>query len=261
MAKRRRAQRAESWKEALERAHLGVWDWDLSTGDCFYSASWTRMLGYADGELTMSSDLWMKLAHPDDLARAIASGDRHIAGLTDNIETELRLRHKNGSWVWVLDRGGIAERDADGKPVRVIGVQTDITKQKMVEHQLEQINTRFELALAASGTGIWHHDLDTHKSYWDKRTRAIFGLDEAGEDLPQDFWHSFLHPDDRERAERAHSGSEAWKDVMSIRYRIVRRDGQVRYIETFARHIAAAGSAGRLVGTTRDVTEEVSAGE
>lgn len=261
MPKRRRAPRAESWKEALERARLGVWDWNLRTGECFYSASWTRMLGYADGELTMSSDLWMKLAHPDDLDRAIASGDRHIAGLTENIETELRLRHKNGSWVWVLDRGGIAERDAAGKPVRVIGVQTDITKQKLIEHQLEQINTRFELALAASGTGIWHHDLDTHKSFWDKRTRAIFGIDQAGEDLPQDLWHSFLHPEDRERAERAHSGSEAWKDDMSIRYRIVRRDGQVRFIETFARHIAAPGSAGRLVGTTRDVTEEVKAAE
>ncbi|RUX83989.1 PAS domain-containing protein, partial [Mesorhizobium sp. M7A.F.Ca.CA.004.08.1.1] len=88
------------WAKALERAHLGVWDWDLVTGDCFYSATWARMLGYDESELANTSDLWLQLTHPDDRERALASGDRHIAGLTDAIETELRLKHKQGHWVW-----------------------------------------------------------------------------------------------------------------------------------------------------------------
>ncbi|TGV92735.1 PAS domain-containing protein, partial [Mesorhizobium sp. M2E.F.Ca.ET.154.01.1.1] len=95
---------------------------------------------------------------PDDRQRAMESGDRHIAGHTRSIETELRLKHKDGHWVWVLDRGGIVERDAEGKPLRLMGVQTDITRQKEAEAALEQVNVRFRLALAASGTGIWHYD-------------------------------------------------------------------------------------------------------
>jgi len=99
------------WALALERAHLGVWDWDILSGDCFYSPTWSHMLGYADGELANTGDLWLQLTHPDDRERALASGERHIAGLTTSIETELRLRHKDGHWIWVLDRGGIVERD------------------------------------------------------------------------------------------------------------------------------------------------------
>ncbi|RUX70852.1 PAS domain S-box protein, partial [Mesorhizobium sp. M2A.F.Ca.ET.040.01.1.1] len=159
------------WAQALDRAHLGLWDWNLSAGDCYYSPTWSKMLGYEPGELANTPDLWLKLTHPDDRQRAQESGDRHIAGLVDSIETELRLRHKNGHWVWVLDRGGIVERDADGKPLRLMGVQTDITCQKEAEAALEQVNVRFRLALAASGTGIWHHDIGTRKTFWDARTR------------------------------------------------------------------------------------------
>ncbi|TGR73233.1 hypothetical protein EN836_34315, partial [Mesorhizobium sp. M1C.F.Ca.ET.193.01.1.1] len=54
------------WALALERAHLGLWDWNLSTGDCYYSPTWSKMLGYEEGELANTPDLWLKLTHPDD---------------------------------------------------------------------------------------------------------------------------------------------------------------------------------------------------
>ncbi|MBZ9723656.1 EAL domain-containing protein [Mesorhizobium sp. CO1-1-11] len=244
------------WAKALERAHLGVWDWDLSTGDCFYSATWARMLGYEDGELANTSDLWLQLTHPDDRERAQASGDRHIAGLTDAIETELRLKHKQGHWVWVLDRGGIVESDADGKPLRLMGVQTDISKQKAAEAALEQVNIRFRLALAASGTGIWHYDIATNKSYWDARTREIFGLVAVTDEVTADLWHSYLHPDDKDAAERAHRVPLGTDGVIAAQYRIIKRDGQIRHVESLLRFIAAAGATGQVLGTVRDITED-----
>ena len=253
MAKQK-TRRGEFWALALERAHLGVWDWDLASGDCFYSPTWSRMLGYDDGELANSSDLWLNLTHPDDRERARASGDRHIAGLTPSIETELRLRHKDGHWVWVLDRGGVVERDAAGNPVRLMGVQTDITKQKAAEAQLEQVNIRFRLALAASGTGIWHHDIGTNKSYWDARSRDIFGLVADTDEVTADLWHTYLHPEDKEVTEQAHQvpvGSDA---VIASQYRIVRRDGEIRHVESLVRFIAT-GTAGQILGTVRDITE------
>ncbi|TIS97667.1 PAS domain-containing protein, partial [Mesorhizobium sp.] len=245
----------EFWELALERAHLGVWDWDLASGDCFYSAMWSQMLGYGEDELVETSDLWLQLTHPDDRERAVASGERHIAGQTDLIETELRLKHKSGHWVWVLDRGGVVERDAEGRPVRLMGVQTDITKQKQAEHELEQVNVRFRLALAASGTGIWHHDLAARKSYWDERTREIFGLVADTDEVSSDLWHSYLHPDDREYAERAHKVPLQTQKVVAVQYRIIKRDGEVRHIESLIRFIADAQSSGQILGTVRDITE------
>ncbi|TIO10600.1 EAL domain-containing protein [Mesorhizobium sp.] len=245
----------EFWELALERAHLGVWDWDLRSGDCFYSAMWSQMLGYGEGELVKTSDLWLQLTHPDDRERAVASGERHIAGQTAFIETELRLKHKSGHWVWVLDRGGVVERDTEGKPIRLMGVQTDITKQKQAEHELEQVNARFRLALAASGTGIWHHDLATRKSYWDERTREIFGFVADTDEVPHDLWHSYLHPDDKADAERAHMAPLQTQKVVAVQYRIVKRDGEVRHVESLLRFIADAQSSGQILGTVRDITE------
>ncbi|PBB68683.1 GGDEF domain-containing protein [Mesorhizobium sp. WSM4312] len=244
------------WATALERAHLGVWDWDLATGECFYSATWARMLGYDERELANTSDLWLRLTHPDDRERALASGERHIAGQTDAIETELRLKHKLGHWVWVLDRGGIVERNADGKPLRLMGVQTDITKQKTAEAELEQVNVRFRLALAASGTGIWHHDIATHKSYWDTRTRDIFGLVADTDEVTADLWHTYLHPDDKEATERAHQPPPGSSGVTASQYRIIKRDGEIRHVESLVRFIAAVGAAGQILGTVRDITED-----
>ncbi|WP_192384640.1 PAS domain-containing protein, partial [Mesorhizobium silamurunense] len=248
--------KGEFWALALDRAQLGLWDWNLSTGDCYYSPTWWRMLGYAEGELANTSDLWLKLTHPDDRERALASGDRHIAGHTESIETELRLKHKDGHWVWVLDRGGIVERDAEGKPLRLMGVQTDINRQKEAEAALEQINVRFRLALAASGTGIWHHDIGTSKSYWDARTREIFGLISDTDEVTAGLWHTYLHPDDKDATERAHLPPPGSQSVTATQYRIIRRDGEIRHVESLVRFIAGVGSAGQILGTVRDITDE-----
>ena len=244
------------WEIALERAQLGVWDWNLATDECFYSATWARMLGYEQSELPAASDLWLRLTHPDDQKRAIASGEMHLAGLTEIIETELRLRHKDGHWVWVLDRGGVVERDEAGKPLRMVGVQTNISRQKAAEQALEEVNVRFKLALAASGTGIWHYDIDQNRSFWDERTRQIFGVERDGDEVPENFWHSLLHPEDREAAELAHEVPIGSEEVVSSRYRIIRGDGQIRHVESLIRYIPHPQSSGNILGTVRDVTEE-----
>jgi diguanylate cyclase (GGDEF)-like protein/PAS domain S-box-containing protein len=249
-------QREDLWERALARAKLGVWDWNLVTGECFYSATWAEMLGYRPEELPNTSDLWISLTHPDDREAAIASGDRHLAGLSENIETELRLRHKDGHWVWVLDRGGVVERDSSGKPLRAIGVQTDISRQKATELQMEQVNARSRIALAASGIGIWHHNLETDQSFWDERTRQVYGLDSTSSEIGGDLWQTYVHPEDLEEAVRAHLAPIGTQDVVAIRYRILRRGGEVRYVESLVRFIPEVGPAGQLLGTVRDITDE-----
>lgn len=247
--------RGDLWAHAIDRAGLGVWDADLATGGCYYSPSWSRMLGYEPGELPDDPDLWLTLLHPDDYDQAVASGDRHVAGLTERIDTEMRLRHKDGHWVWVLDRGGTVAWDASGKPRRVVGVQTDITRRKQAEDGLAQINARFRLALAASGTGIWHHDFETRTSFWDARTHGIFGLPAIDGEVSLDQWSSQLHPQDRKRAEREHMMPRETGETVQLRYRMIRADGEIRHLETLVCFVAEFGGAGQFVGTVRDVTE------
>lgn len=249
----------DPWKLALEVAGLGVWDWDLRTKTTIFSETWCRMLGYKRSEFPDNADLFLLLVHPDDRERAIESGDRHLAGHCDSIETELRLKHKNGSWVWVLDRGAVIERDADGTPLRVMGVQTDITRQKQAEQDANLMNERFKLALAASETGIWHFDVGAEQSYWDGKTCEIFGLDPRASEIESETWHNFLHPEDRSEAEQRHLAAIGDDQVMKLPYRIIRKDGEIRHVETLAKSVSTQGAAGYLVGTIRDVTDEIEA--
>jgi diguanylate cyclase (GGDEF)-like protein/PAS domain S-box-containing protein len=156
----------------------------------------------------------------------------------------------------VLDRGGVVERDAEGQPLRMVGVQTDISRQKAAEEELERANLRLRMALAASGTGIWNHHIDDNRSFWDSRTRALFGVEDSTGPVADNLWHTFLHPEDRERAEAAHLVPIGSNEISSCRYRIIRRDGEVRYVESLVRHVAEPTGSGQFLGTIRDVTDE-----
>lgn len=134
---RRRVADAETrWNFALASAGQGVWDMDLRKGGTTYSATWVRMLGYDDGELDGDPDRWLTMIHPDDRA-AVETADRaHLAGETQFFEAEFRMRHKDGHWIWILDRGKAIERDGSGRLVRAIGSLTDITQRKQAEERL-----------------------------------------------------------------------------------------------------------------------------
>lgn len=252
----------DRWRRALSRAKLGVWDVDIEAGCCTYSATWKEMLGYGDDELPDDDpDLWLSLVHPDDRAEAIASGERHLAGETPDIETEFRMRHKSGRWIWVIDRGGVIERDADGKPTRMLGVQANITRRKKMERTLERANQRLRLALDASGVGSWQFELKSGKLFWDARMREIFGLESGSSIVPRSAWHDRLHPDDKERVETATESSFESKSVVRLRYRIVRPDQEIRHVETLTKYVTDAKASDWLVGVTRDVTEDVLSGQ
>lgn len=126
------------WNFALASAGQGVWDVDLRHGRTSYSATWTDMLGYRPGELDGDPDRWLTLVHPDDLARVVAADDAYEEGSAEYFESEFRMRRKDGSYVWILDRGKVTERDENGRMLRAIGTLTDISARKETEQRLEQ---------------------------------------------------------------------------------------------------------------------------
>ncbi len=122
----------ERFDLALRGANDGLWDWNLYTNEVYFSPRWKEMLGYAEDEIGNSVDEWSSRVHPDDLDRALASVRDHLEGRTPLYTCEHRVRHKDGHYLWILDRG-IAQRDAQGKPYRMVGIHTDISERKQME--------------------------------------------------------------------------------------------------------------------------------
>jgi PAS domain S-box-containing protein len=124
------------WRFALEGAGDGVWDFDEDSGQVYFSPRWKEMLGFADHEIGSTITEWSRRIHPDDHKSVMRTIADYREGRTASYETEHRLRHRDGHWIWVLDRGKIVERRVDGTPRRVVGIHTDITRLKQAEQAL-----------------------------------------------------------------------------------------------------------------------------
>ncbi|MEN6586638.1 MAG: PAS domain-containing protein [Sulfuricella sp.] len=128
----------ERWKFALEGSEEGVWDWNIRSGEALYSRRWKEMLGYGEEEISNSADEWTKRVHAEDMPGVMANIEDHIAGKTATAVAEFRMQCKDGGWKWILGRGMVAERDAEGKPLRLVGTNTDISARKLAESALQE---------------------------------------------------------------------------------------------------------------------------
>ncbi|MFB6151365.1 MAG: PAS domain-containing protein, partial [Haloarculaceae archaeon] len=123
---------------AIEGARLGVWDWNVETDEVTFNEQWAEMLGYDLDDLGSNLQTWRDLVHPDDLPRAEAALEAHFAGETEYYECEHRLETKSGDWKWIRDVGKVVERDAEGDPVRAVGVHQDVSERKARERELRE---------------------------------------------------------------------------------------------------------------------------
>jgi PAS domain S-box-containing protein len=118
---------------------VGTWEWNVQTGETVFNERWAQICGYSLGELSpVSIDTWTHLAHPDDLKKVEILLDRHFSGELDRYDAECRMRHKNGHWVWVQDKGRVISRTHDGKPLMMFGTHTDITERKQGQERLQR---------------------------------------------------------------------------------------------------------------------------
>lgn len=132
-------------KESDERLKLaiagttdGLWDWNVATGEVYYSPRWMSMLGYAPHELEQNFQTWEKIVHPDDKEQALITVNDYLNGNIPSYEIEHRLRAKDGGWKWILSRAKIFEWDTERKPLRMTGTHIDITEKKKIEEKLKK---------------------------------------------------------------------------------------------------------------------------
>jgi diguanylate cyclase (GGDEF)-like protein/PAS domain S-box-containing protein len=125
----------ERYDLAARGANDGVWDWNLKKNETYFSPRWKAMLGFKEEQFGNDPEEWLKRVHPDDQKRVRENLASHIDGSSPHFEYEYRIRHANGTYMWVLTRG-LAVRDSDGKAYRIAGSQTDLTARKLVEERL-----------------------------------------------------------------------------------------------------------------------------
>ena len=123
---------------AVEGARVGLWDWRIGTGELYLNEQWAKMVGYTLDELApVDIDTWNRACHPDDLKESKRLLEEHFAGRTEYYECEIRLRHKDGRWIWVLTRGKAVERDNEGRAVRMSGTHQEITERREAEEAVK----------------------------------------------------------------------------------------------------------------------------
>ncbi|MDR3368453.1 PAS domain S-box protein [Rhodoferax sp.] len=125
-------------QEVMAATREGIWDWHVTSGRVEHNAQWFRILGFAEGEITSHVDAFSARIHPDDKP-AVWQRLRHLLSSGEEFyRSEHRMFRKDGSIIWVLDRGRVAERNAQGEVVRVVGAYVDISERKHHEVALQQ---------------------------------------------------------------------------------------------------------------------------
>ncbi|WP_368187609.1 EAL domain-containing protein [Aestuariibius sp. HNIBRBA575] len=241
----------------LERCDQGVWDFDAITGKLHVSDIWRRMRGLGpDDPIEEEGRDWLEDVHDDDRTALSEEIDKQIRGEVQTLNIQYRQRHKAGHWVWILCRGSVTETDNNGLPTRLVGTDTDISEIKSIEENLSRLAGKFQLAIEASGMGIWEYNATENKVHWDQTMMDLYGVTDGQSLRNGDLWETYLHPDDYQVT--VDYSDECLREQKDFKrdFRIVRQDGEVRFIRSMSRlHHPDVGES-RLIGINMDVTDD-----
>ena len=223
----RAEEEAKRSRQRFELAVLGsgdgIWDWDLSTDEVYFSPRWKSMLGHTDGEVRNHLDEWKSRLHPEDRERALESLRCYFEGVAPAYELEHRLRHKDGSYRWILARG-VALRDPTGKPHRMSGSHTDITEQKKSAELLARESDLLVTLMDHLPAAIYFKDRDSRFVRVNRSMAAGFGFSHPDQTIGKSDFDFFdrAHAEPALRDEQeilltgkpmiAHEEKEVWPD-------------------------------------------------
>jgi PAS domain S-box-containing protein len=243
---------------AVQVSRTGLWDYDLPTGEVYFSQEWKSQLGYRDDEIGNSLGEWESRLHPEDRERAVAT-IKSLDAASPDFELEFRLRHKDGSYRWVLCRGALLF-NAQGQPRRVIGSNMDFTERKKMEEELDASRRLVHRILNATPDLLYIYDLSEERNTFANRhlTEFLGYSPEQAQALGADLMGQILHPDDVMAVEGHHRRCREAADgeTLDIEYRMRHADGHWCWVHcrdmVFAR---VNGVPSRILGVAQDITE------
>jgi len=247
-------------KSVIDATGLGVWEWNVKTGDSVYDEMWTKIIGFTLEELMpLDYDTWKKLIHPDDFARAEALVWEVVNDLKPSYECEYRVKHKDGRWIWINDCGGTFVRDENGKPLILLGTYQDITERKHAEEQLQKSQWRLKNVTDTTGLGVWEWNVKTNGVILDELWCNMIGYTLAElSPVCYETWKRLVHPDDFAEADRLlRQVADGQQPSFVSQYRMKHKNGSWVWISDQGSvfEYDKDGSPLLLVGSHQDVTE------
>ncbi|WP_051496160.1 PAS domain-containing protein, partial [Halomonas sp. BC04] len=247
---------AEGAKERLRRgqlyANIGTWEWNIVTGELFWTERIAPLFGYPAGDLETCYENFLAAVHPDDRQAVIDA----VAACVESdapYDIEHRVMWPDGTVRWLLERGAVT-RNAEGNPLTMIGVVQDIDDRKRAELAVMEREQQLYRAQQLAQLGNWTADLVSGELYWSDVIYEIFGY-VPGEVIPSvELFQQAIHPEDTELVEQSEQRAREG-GLHDVVHRIVRPNGDIRYVHELASaELDTKGQVLRLQGTVQDVT-------
>jgi len=243
-------------ENVLKGTNAGTWEWNVQTGETTYDDRYLEIVGYTREELSpIGIHTWKNLAHHEDLILSDQEVQKVLTGDQEYYAIECRMKHKDGRWIWVMDRGKVTAWTEDGQPLIMTGTHIDITESKELEISIREREESYRVLLETSFDIIYRIDLVGKIKYVSQAWNTLLG--QSVEAVLGEPFHSFLHEGDLNRVVgflervRKHKGGQQISDI-----RLRHSDGSWRWFE-----IAAAPVMDNqeqvigYAGYARDITE------
>jgi PAS domain S-box-containing protein len=265
VAERRRAEMA--WREseqrlrlALDAAQAGVWEWNVETGQYLWDKTIRDAVTPGPEDAPVTSADWLALVHPDDKDLVPAQRKRAIEE-NRPYAVDFRIRSPKGGWRYRRARGVVVRSD-DGRPLKLIGISSDVTEERLAQAAQQESAERLRLALGAAQAGAWEWDMRTDQTVWDKSIEDMAGFDPAAFPGGISSWVDLMHPEDKNNVPEARRRAVEENKPFEAEFRIRGRKGDWRHWNT--RGILVRDEDGqplKLTGISWDVTESKQAQE
>ncbi|OYU55467.1 MAG: hypothetical protein CFE25_11100 [Chitinophagaceae bacterium BSSC1] len=247
----------DRWRFALEGAGAGVWEHDFETNKSFFSELYVNLLGYTKQELENMDDVWKSILHPEDYHIIKEYDHQYAEGIIKQHKTEYRIKKKDGTYIWVMDRGMLISKTSFGIPKTIIGTHTDITDLKLVELSLEQSEKQLR-SLSDNMPGVlyeyvFNENGESGFKFIGKTIEKVLGL--CAEEF-LDFKKS-VHPDDQNRLLEAVKHTNLTNEPFNFEGRLIVPNRGIVWYSTSSSFSYDDGNGSRVfTGLMIDITEK-----
>lgn len=219
------------WKDALEIGSMGVWEWNLSTNEVYFSRIWKKILGYEKDELLNKFEEFNKRIHPDDVVALFENINLYTSGKLNEFNVEFRMRCKNGSYKWINSRGKINTFNNEGKAEKFFGIHTDITRYVLDQKKAAATSGLYLEAAKTIKLGLWELNIKTMIMSGSEETFAIFGFNNIDRVTLKQI-ESIVHPEDQPNF-IAQFNTLSAETPHSTTFRVI-IDNKTKYIQSYS---------------------------
>ena len=253
---RHQQETTERLQLALQASDYGVWDQDITTGRLVWDKRQCALFGIAPEKFDERHETFLDFVHPDDRDRVRLFKHRN-SGDGGNFQDEFRIVRADGEVRHLLTEGKVY-RDADDRPVRIVGLNRDITAERQRDQAVSTLNQRLLFVLNASGYGVWEYIFATDKLDWDDHLLEIYGVQRQSLAGNIEEWEARVHPDDLPRVQaETEQALKGRASQQQHQFRIIRPDGSERYISSHRYFLRGAdGALLSMIGFDSDITGE-----